>query len=96
MSATISAVEWRIRRRLTKHAEQEHWPVTPLLLGRICKIAALAAQEARPADPPPPPEGGRKRARRAPVAVSEPGVGGAASGGLAGLQGAIEGFGGVE
>jgi hypothetical protein len=64
MSVTISAVEWRIRRRLMQHAEQERWPVTPLLLGRIAKLAAMAAAEARPVDPPPPPPGGRKRPRR--------------------------------
>lgn len=42
----VTATEWRIRRRLTMHAEQERWPVTPLLLGRIAKLAAPAGAEA--------------------------------------------------
>lgn len=64
MAATISATEWRIRRTLTQFAEQERWPITPLLLGRIAKLAARAADTPRPSDPPPPPAGGRKRGRR--------------------------------
>lgn len=101
MPVTISAAEWRIRRRPTKHAEQERWPVTPLLLGRIAKLAAMAAVEPRPADPEPRGTGGGRkgavrRAVRPPERLKPPSAPPASPEGSRAPQGASEGFGGGE
>lgn len=63
MNAIITAREWNIRRDLARHAADEGWDVSPRLLGRIAKIAALAGDRPRPSDPPPrATAGGRRRA----------------------------------
>lgn len=49
-AATVSAAEMRIKLRLTKLAEAEHWNITGQLLGRIIREAGHAANQARPVD----------------------------------------------
>lgn len=47
-TTTVSAAEWRISLRLTKLAEDEHWPITDPLLKRIIREAGRAANMQRP------------------------------------------------
>lgn len=49
-TATVSAAEMRIKLRLTKLAEAEHWNITGPLLGRIIREAGHAADQKRPVD----------------------------------------------